>query len=119
MARTTWHRQREEDAVTISRSLPARFDLGVETRVPCARPVSLTSVAQQVRQDLWRRLQGVRGFLPVVRVEAGAEELVVRAGGEIRGGRATRAAEETISAMLENPALRARWIAHAGRRSGQ
>lgn len=116
MARKGWHRVREDGAVTIARRLPVRFDLTVETLLPCARPVSLTAVAQQVRQDMWRRLQGIRGFAPAVRVEEEPGALRVTAGGEIAGQRPTAAARGTLEELLESPVHRQRWLAHAGRR---
>ena len=61
-----WHITRAEGTLTLSRRLPARFDLGVGTVLPqVARPERL---AHQVRQDLWRALRDLRGFAPCVRI---------------------------------------------------
>ncbi|MGI3165080.1 hypothetical protein [Pseudooceanicola sp. 200-1SW] len=116
MAKAGWHRLREEDAVTIARRLPVRFDLAVEARLPCARPVSLTRVAHQVRQDMWRRLQGLRGFSPAVEVRQEAGHLTIRAGGTVAGA-LPATARDTLAELLDSPTHRARWLAHAGRRA--
>ena len=101
-----WHIERGDDVVTVSRRVPARFDLSVEARLPVAR--SLTRVAMQVRQDLWRDLRDLRGFAPVVRVERQADALLVRAGGQVDGPIPVTAAHRVV-ALLESPAHRARW----------
>ncbi|MBY5973925.1 hypothetical protein KUV28_16310 [Ferrimonas balearica] len=115
MAKDGWHRLREEDAVTIARRLPVRFDLSVEASLPVSGPVSLTRVAHQVRQDMWRRLQGLRGFSPAVRVTLGDGQLVVRAGGAVEGALPGKA-RDALAELLESPSHRARWLAHAARR---
>ena len=62
MGATGWHTLREDHAVTVARHLPVRFDLRVSARIAVAGPVSLASVAHQIRQDVWRALQRLRGF---------------------------------------------------------
>ena len=49
----------------MARRLPARFDLCVETTLPL---MSRRKLALQIRQDMWRVLQNLRGFLPAVSV---------------------------------------------------
>lgn len=115
MARKGWHILKDEGRVTVTRRLPVRFDLSVEAELPCAREVSLTRVAQQVRQDMWRRLQDLRGFAPAVEVSRGEAALKIRAGGALVGPVPGRV-RDTLAELLDSPAHRARWIAHAGRR---
>lgn len=96
----------------LARRLPARFDVAVDTRLALAGRLR---VAQQVRQDLWRSLQGQRGFSPVVEVIAEPDGLAVRAGGRIESARFDRAVlEARIADVLEAPAKRRRWVMRAG-----
>lgn len=110
-----WHILRDEHAVTLARQLPAQFDVAVATRMDAPRPVSLTVLAHQVRQDVWRALQKVRGFSPVVRVGQTDASIRLEVGGRLDGR--AGGAEDAIAAVLENPANRRRWLAHAGRRA--
>ena len=105
----------EEGArLTLSRRLPARFDVVADSRLPDA---PARSVALQVRQDLWRRLRHVRGFQPVVEVTRGEGGLHLRAGGAVDAARFARAPiEAEIAALLASAPHRARWISHARRR---
>ena len=112
MSRTRWHILRQDGALTLARQLPARFDLQAETRLPGG---SKTAIAHRVRQDLWRALQHLRGFSPVVRVEDTGEGLRVTAGGRVDGAFGRAAAEQAVAALLASPAHRARWVRHAGR----
>nr|WP_212525381.1 hypothetical protein [Actibacterium sp. MT2.3-13A] len=111
MARAGWHILREEGALTLARQLPPRFDVAAEAMFPPARKARL---AQQIRQDLWRALRHLRGFSPVVRVEEDGAQLKVRAGGAVHARTFPKVrAEARISALLADPARRARWLAHA------
>ena len=111
MARAGWHILREEGALTLARRLPARFDVAAEAAFPPARKGRL---AQQIRQDLWRCLQHLRGFCPVVRVEEDGAHLRVRAGGAVHARTYPKAqAEARIAALLADPGRRARWLAHS------
>lgn len=111
MTRRTWHILRDDDALTLARRLPVRFDLCVEAGFP---RVGRLRLARQIRQDMWRALQNLRGFAPVVRVEPLGEGLRVRAGGQVDGAFPRAQATETLSALLQDPAHRTRWIAYAG-----
>ena len=112
MTRRNWHILREDGALTLARRLPARFDLSVEAAFP---RVGRLRLARQIRQDMWRALQHMRGFAPAVRVEDAGDGLRVCAGGQVDGVFPRARAAETLSALLQDPAHRARWIAHAGR----
>lgn len=113
MTRNHWHILREGDALTVTRALPVRLDVSAETVLPRGSRLRL---AQQVRQDLWRRLQGTRGFQPVVRVACTEECCHVLAGGRVDGRFSKRHAERAIAEMLSDPQLRARWSAFASHR---
>lgn len=109
MARTRWHTLHDGAALTLCRHLPPRFDVRARTVLPACAPVRL---AHQIRQDMWRALQNVRGFSPVVRVTPEGGVLIVEAGGRVIG--ATAGLSARIEAVLEAPALRARWVRFAG-----
>ena len=101
-----WHIQKGEGQVTLSRQLPARFDVQAATTLPHANMVRLVS---QIRQDLWRALQNLRGFSPVVQITKGSDQLEVIAGGRILGTTSAKTIEQ-IQAVLEDPQNRARWL---------
>lgn len=106
MSRDRWH-MRTVDGLTVhARHWPPRFDVEAETLLPSAHPKRL---AQQVRQDLWRALQGLRGFSPVVTVEPADGGLRVRAGGRI-AGRAPSGTADIIQTVLNDPARQNRWL---------
>ena len=111
-----WHILRDPDGVTLARALPPRFDVQAETVLPAADPLRL---AQQIRQDMWRALQRVRGFSPVVRVEPDAQGQAVRviAGGRIAGVVPPDAGAR-IAGVLAHPGHRARWVRFARLREG-
>ena len=104
-----WHITRDEDGLVLSRQAPPRFDVAVSVEFPPAEPLRL---AQQIRQDMWRAVQAVRGFSPVVRVEAQGDSLLVTAGGRVAGRVPGNLAFE-IRAVLEDEAKRSRWLRHA------
>jgi hypothetical protein len=115
MTKTRWHTLRDDHAVTVARHLPVRFDLRVGARIDVAGPVSLACVAHQIRQDVWRALRRLRGFSPVVRVGQTDDALSVEAGGRCDGP--VTGVSDRIAAVLDHPANRQRWLAHAGRRA--
>jgi len=110
MSGAGWHILRDGDTLTLARALPPRFDVAAETVLPFARPARL---AHQIRQDMWRALQSVRGFSPVVRVEARDGEMFVRAGGRAAAPVAA-SVRQRIEDVLEDRANRQRWLRHAG-----
>ncbi|MCR8546671.1 hypothetical protein M4578_02430 [Salipiger sp. P9] len=103
--------QRDGEALTLARRWPPRFDLSVETRLP--RVARKGRLAHQVRQDLWRALQDLRGFSPCVSLRETPEGLVLRAGGQLDGAAPRAVAEARIAAVLEDRGNRARWIGWA------
>lgn len=112
--KTRWHITRGEGELTLSRHRPARFDVKAEATLPMGDPLRL---AHQIRQDLWRQLQRLRGFSPVVRLTRVGEMIRVEAGGRVAAPVAPGLAAE-IAALLACPARRDRWIAQA-RRQGR
>lgn len=111
MTNRRWHITREGDTLTLARRLPAKMDVSATTRLPAVRR---GRVAHQVRQDLWRALQSLRGFAPVVTVTRDAGGLIVEAGGEVAGA-VPPGTQGRIADLLEDPVCRARWVAHGGR----
>lgn len=109
-----WHILREGATLTLARQLPVRFDVGVVAEFPKMGKLRL---AQQVRQDMWRALRGVRGFSPVVHVEERDHGLRLRAGGRVEGPAPRAGLETIIAGVLACPRNRARWAAFAGRRA--
>lgn len=106
-----WHITPEARGLTLSRHLPARFDLWAETRMPRLRKRAL---AHEVRKDLWRMLQTLKGFSPVVRVLEDEADLMLRAGGAVFARIHPKVQiEAQIASLLASPVQRARWIAHA------
>lgn len=113
MSRKHWHILRQGDSLTVTRALPVQFDVRAETRMPDGGRLRL---AQQVRQDLWRRLQNLRGFAPVVTVTRFGDVLKVVAGGQVASAHDKRHVEACIAEMLDDPQLRLRWSAFAAHR---
>jgi len=104
-----WHILGDSDKLILSRHIPARFDVAVCTVLPRANMLRL---AHQIRQDMWRAMQKVRGFSPVVEIRAFEEEVHVRAGGRVLGV-VSPAAGPRIADILEDTANRARWLRFA------
>ena len=108
MPRDHWHIEVDGDRLTLSRNAQARFDVAVDVELPLA---GRRFVAQQVRQDIWRALQNLRGFSPVVEVLRLDDRLVVKAGGQVDGGNFPKAwAEGVLSTVLDNADNQARWV---------
>ena len=107
-----WFALRDGGRYTLARHWPPRWDVDATSDFP---PVAAGRLAQQIRQDLWRVLRGLRGFSPVVEVSPTEAGLTVRAGGRlvapVPAGTAAR-----IQDLLEDPARRARWVGWAGQR---
>lgn len=102
----TWHIRRDAQGLTLSRQPVARFDVAASAGFP---PLRMLRLAHMIRQDLWRQLQRLRGFSPVVQVRHAAGGLVVTAGGAVAGRFPKARTEGQIQALLQDPDLRARW----------
>ncbi len=109
MTRRNWHVLRDGPRLTLTRRLPVRFDVEVCSSLPRAGRLR---VATQVRQDIWRALQGQRGFSPVIEITTGeGGEMTLRAGGRVDGAPFERARlEERIADVLGSPTNRQRWL---------
>lgn len=114
MARNGWHIARDGDTLTLSRKRTARFDLAEVTFLP-GEDLARSLIAHQIRQDMWRTLQRLRGFCPAVRVTTQPGGVAVLAGGAVEGPISDRA-RATISDLLNDPALRRRWVTNARKR---
>ncbi len=108
-----WFESASDGRYVLARHWPPVLDIGAISEFP---PVDAGRLAKQIRQDLWRKLQGLRGFSPVVVVSFTEQRLKVWAGGRLIG-RAPNGTEPLIQDLLNDPALRARWIRWAGARS--
>jgi len=109
MARDGWHIVKRSDGLTLARRLPARFDFAAEAAFP---EVHMRRLAQQIRQDLWRLLQNLRGFSPVVDVARLGEGLWAKAGGQAQAPW-PKHTEEQVATLLLDPVKRARWVRYA------
>lgn len=111
MSRRRWHMDRSPEVVTLSRHVPVRFDVSASTRLPSG--LRRGALAHEIRKDIWRALQGVRGFSPAVEITQETAGLAVRAGGAIFGRMPPKdQTEQKIADVLSRPDLRERWIAH-------
>ena len=112
--RDGWHLLREGDVLTLTRRVTVRFDLSACTVLPTAgRVLGRARLAHQIRQDVWRRLQGLRGFTPAVRVAQGLDGMHVTAGGAVNAAVPLQWAQAALDDVLADPALRQRWMRHA------
>jgi len=116
MARNRWHWEARENGLTLSRHWPPRMDLRgcADLAVPQHVPLSLRRLAQQVRQDLWRRLRCLRGFSPVVTLERESAILRICAGG-VASRPLPPDTESEIITLLSDPVCNERWIRCAGK----
>ncbi|MGB0659712.1 MAG: hypothetical protein ACPGNV_05975 [Mangrovicoccus sp.] len=111
---TKWVIREEGGALWLHRPHAPRMDFFAVSEFPEA---SRHILAHEIRKDLWRELQNLRGFSPVVKIKRHAKGLTVQAGGQVSGRSWPKAlAEAQITALLTDPTKRARWIAHAARK---
>ena len=108
-----WHTERAGESLTLSRRPGARFDAVAEASWPLrTAPVRADAfrlrLAHQVRQDVWRALQGIRGLPPVVAVSTEADRVTVRAGADLSGARATPRIADDLARLLADSRLIAR-----------
>lgn len=109
--RSKWHISRSPERLVLSRSGFEHFDVSAQTRLPlCAR----ARLAHQIRQDIWRSLQNLRGFSPVIEVRNEGQTLRVTAGGQIRVSPFPKAQiESKLASLLADRQTRMRWIQNA------
>lgn len=111
MSRARWHILRDGAQITLARHVPPRFDFAVRTTLGAGDPIRL---AHQIRQDLWRALQAMRGFSPVVRLAPSGQGWGVIAGGRAMGP-VPAALRVVAQNVLDHPQNRARWVRYAAR----
>lgn len=101
--------------LTLARRMPIRWD--VEARgVVRSGPLSRARLALQIRQDLWRLLQRLRGFAPVVEVTASEGGYALRAGGQLVRRFPKGHVEGLITDLLGSRAHQERWCRFAALR---
>ncbi|WP_417262798.1 hypothetical protein [Celeribacter sp.] len=115
MSRSRWHMSEVDGALIVARRSPAHFDVAATTVIEGGADLRKSRVAHQVRQDMWRALQSLRGLAPVVRVAVQGADLEITAGGMIAGRFPKQDSEARIQAVLDNPDNRARWVRFAQR----
>ncbi len=107
-----WHISDDGATYVVTRCLPVKWDIFAETRLP---DMGRRRLAHAVRQDLWRMLQRLRGYAPIVSVTRAGQGVQLRAGGSVAGS-VPPGAQAQIAAMLADPARRAAWQRAAGHR---
>ena len=107
----TWIIEKSDTHVLVTRRKPVRWDVSAVSEFPACHPLRL---AHQIRQDMWRMLQSMRGYSPVVRLTERGQGWHVLAGGRVQGN-VPPGTVERISDLLENQTKRGRWVAQAKR----
>lgn len=111
--RGNWFEIYDGPCFTLARRLPARFDISREVVMPL---MSAPRLAHQIRQDIWRKLQSIRGFLPVVEITDCGAHLHIRAGGELTCPAPFERSGERIFDVLSNRDNQQRWAGFAAAR---
>jgi hypothetical protein len=111
--RGNWFEIYDGPCFTLARRLPARFDISREVVMPL---MSAPRLAHQIRQDIWRKLQSIRGFLPVVEITHRGAHLHIRAGGELTCPAPFERSGERIFDVLSNRDNQRRWAGFAAAR---
>ncbi|MEC3860362.1 hypothetical protein VK792_03625 [Mesobacterium sp. TK19101] len=107
-----WFEYRDADCYVLARRWPPRLDICAEARFP---RVARGRLARQVRQDLWRALQDLRGFAPVIDIRTCGGGLRLLAGGQLACGRGGAGAGDRVAMVLNDANNRRRWLAWSGR----
>ncbi len=115
VSKVRWHIRRDGETLTLARRLPVRFDVAVTTTLPDGARGRL---AHQIRQDVWRALQDIRGFSPAVQLRRDGGVLQVTAGGDVLGKVPRAKMERLIEKLLNDPEKRLRWVQNAMHKGG-
>ena len=115
MTRGKWHMFFDSGVLVHTRRIPARFDVMSETVLVGGGGFSVTRIARQVRQDVWRALRAQRGFSPVIHIAIKDANLSIKAGGQIDGVFSRPRLEMILRDILNDPARRTRWANYARR----
>lgn len=105
-----WYILRDEASWSLTRRVPVRWDLRAEGLLPICHPIRLM---HQIRQDVWRALQALRGFAPAVALDVQDAGWHVTAGGAALG-QVADVWTARLQEVLSEPAHQARWVRHAG-----
>ena len=81
--------------------------------------MSAPRLAHQIRQDMWRKLQSIRGFLPVVEITHRGAHLHIRAGGELTCPAPFERSGDRIFDVLSNRDNQRRWAGFAAARQSK
>jgi hypothetical protein len=115
MAQKNWHINTIENGLTLSRHRTARFDFASTIVIAGGADLRKSRIAHQVRQDLWRALQHLRGFAPAVQVRTLGGDLEITAGGAVYGRFPKANCEDLVAEVLECKTRQARWARFAVR----
>ncbi|PWJ16916.1 hypothetical protein [Jannaschia seohaensis] len=107
-----WWERRDGAAYALTRRMPPRWDVMART---CLPDLGRRRLAHAVRQDMWRALQRVRGFSPLVEVVREDGLCHLRAGGRVEGPRPPDLPAR-IQSLLDDPRRRAAWARAAAHR---
>ena len=95
-----------------------RWDIRVRRTIPGHAPTAQirARLACQIRQDLWRAVRHVRGFVPLVAVSDNSGVLVLEGGGRLDTASGHRPSLSTaLGRVLDDPRNTTRWTAWAAR----
>ena len=111
----TWQTVDTKERYLLSKRLPVVFDIYAQTVFPICR---MDRLARQVRQDMWRALRRVRGFLPAVEATKTQDGLLLRAGGQLLCSAPKARMIESIEELLNSAEYRQRWLRYAALKQG-
>lgn len=104
----SWIIETSDAHVLVTRRKPVRWDVVARAEFPRCHALRL---AHQIRQDMWRELQRIKGFCPAVEVTLG-DRFQVRAGGRV-ARHVHPQANGWVQALLTSESHRRRWLAYA------
>ena len=104
----TWIIEKTDDSVLVTRRKPVRWDVEATATFPKCHALRL---AHQIRQDMWRELQKIKGFCPAVEVTLG-DTFHVRAGGRV-ARHVHPYANKWVEDLLTSDMHRRRWLAYS------
>ena len=100
-----WGMQKISGAFLICHYISVRFDLSVETHFLYLR---FRLLASQIREDMWKAIQNLCGFLPAIEIKKGTDDLSVLAGGRLNCPVHITLVEVRLRKLLHDPQMRTR-----------
>ena len=100
-----WGMQKISGAFLICHYIPVRFDLSVETHFLF---LSFRLLASQIREDMQKAMQSLRGFLSAIEIKKGTDDLSALAGGRLNCPVHLAPVEVCLHELLHGPQIRAR-----------